>query len=53
MSTSQEKTNPTDPEEKAKKSEVGGRTTVPRDDLTPNTTVPQDQVSPDTTVPQD
>jgi hypothetical protein len=53
MSTPQEKANPTDAEEKAEKSEVGGRTTVPRDDLTPNTTVPQEKASPDTTVPQD
>jgi len=51
MSTPQEQTKPKDAEEKAGKSEVGGRTTVPRDDLTPNTSVPQD--TPDTSVPQD
>jgi hypothetical protein len=48
MSTPQEKPNPTDPEEKAKKEEVEGRksedtTTVPQDGVTPDTTsVPQD-----------
>lgn len=51
MSTPEEKANPTDAEEKAQKSEVGGRTTVPRDDSAANTSVPQD--SPDTSVPQD
>jgi hypothetical protein len=48
MSTPEEKANPTDAEEKPTKPEVGGRTTVPRDNPTPNTSVPQD-----TTVPQD
>jgi len=52
MNTPPDKANPTDAEEKAKKSEVGGRTTVPRDDPTPNTTVPRD-TPPDTTVPRD
>ena len=47
MSTPQEKPNPTDPEEKAKKEEVEGRktedpTSVPQDRATPSTSVPQD-----------
>jgi hypothetical protein len=47
MSTPEEKANPTDAKEKARKSEVAGRSAEP------STTVPQDGVTPDTSVPQD
>jgi len=48
MSTSQEKSDATDADEKATKSEVEGRTSEPN-----TTTVPQDGATPDTSVPQD
>ena len=48
MSTPQEKSKPTDPEEMETETEVEGRRSPP-----PTTTVPQDGATPDTSVPQD